>query len=197
MQPRRVRWNRVIIVFAGAFAVLAVCCIGVWALAPHLRRIIQAPFWKTDPQLAAQAAHRFIDYDLPLNYQELKVLHIQDSDAAVVITHRERPGDLIFLGSVLEGVIGVEDWRTRSERDLSSEMADHRYNTHVVATDQRTIRGQPTTLLFFEGSDESGRNVRQVVCAFKGKAGDMLLAIVAGQDTWDQPTVDQFLQSIR
>ncbi len=76
-------------------------------------------------------------------------------------------------------------------------MGLRRYNTQAVGAQQTTVRGQPTTLRLFEGSDESGRKIRQVVCGFTGKSGDLLMAIVASQDTWDQAMVDRFLQSIR
>ena len=76
-------------------------------------------------------------------------------------------------------------------------MGGGRYNTQPVGTLKTTIRGQPTALRLFEGTDENGRKIRQVVCGFGGKSGDLLLAIVAGQDTWDQALVDRFLQSIR
>ncbi len=197
MQSPHVRWNRVLIVAAGGLGLLLVCCIGVWALAPNLRRIFQAPFWKTDPALAAQVAHKFVDYDLPTNYQELQVLRIQGTDAAVVIAHRERPGDRIHMEWITDGIIDVEAWRVRYEDGLSREMGLARYTTQLVGTREATVRGQPTTLRLFDGTDERGRPVRQLVCAFQGKAGDMLLAIVAGQDTWDQALVDRFLQSIR
>jgi len=76
-------------------------------------------------------------------------------------------------------------------------MGVRRYNTQAVGTQQMTVRGQPTTLRLFEGTDENGRKIRQVVCGFSGKSGDLLMAMVASQDTWDQAMVDRFLQSIR
>ena len=197
MSSQKIRWNRLVIVAVGAFGVLLVCCVAVWALAPNLRRIIQAPLWKTDTPLTAQAARNMIDYDLPSGYQELKVLTIQDDYAAVIIAHRERPGDMIFIGGVTDGIIGVDEWRTRYEQDLSKEMGGRRYDTRVVGTQKTTVRGQPVTLRHFEGTDENGRPVRQVVCAFTGKSGDLLLGMVTSKETWDQAVVDRFLQSIR
>lgn len=197
MQPRQVRWNRLLILIGGVLGVLLICCVGVWLLAPNLRGILRAPFWKTDPQLAAQATHKFIDYDLPPAYQELKVLALQDDYPAVLISHRERQGDVIYMEAVTEGIIGVDEWRTRYEENLSREVGDRHYATQAVGTHVTTVRGQKTMLRLFEGTDDAGRPVRQVICAFKGKGGDMLLAIVAGQDTWDQSLVDNFLQSIR
>lgn len=197
MQSRKIRWNRFALVIAGAFGVLLLCCVGVWALAPNLRRILQAPYWKTNADLAAQVARKMIDYDLPANYQEQKVLTIENYDAAVIIAHRARPTDLIFIERVQEGIIGVDEWRARYEENLSKEMGEYRFSTRTVGTQKMTVRGQPVTLRIIEGTNESGRRVRQVVCGFTGKSGDILLAMVAGEDSWDQAMVDAFLRSIR
>jgi len=197
MQPRKIRWNRLAILVAGVLGVLLVCSIGVAALAPNLRRIMQAPLWKTDAQLAAQAAHQMIDYDLPPDYQESQVLNIQGQGAAVIIAHRELPEDMIFIEHVTEGIIGNDEWGASYETRLSREMGLRRYNTQQVGTQQTTIRGQLTTLRLFEGTDENGHKIREVVCGFSGKSGDLLMAMVASQDTWDQAMVDRFLQSIR
>ncbi len=67
----------------------------------------------------------------------------------------------------------------------------------MVGTQKTTVRGQPVTLRLFEGTDENGRQVRQVVCRFAGKSGDVLLGIVASRESWDQAMVDGFLGSIR
>jgi hypothetical protein len=197
MRSRKIRWKRVVILIAGVLGVLLLCVIVVSLLAPNLRRILQAPFWKTDAQLAAQAAHKMFDYDLPPNYQELKVLTIRGQDAAVIIAHREQPEDMIVAEGVMDGIIAVDEWRARYETRLAREMGGHRYDTETVDTQETVIRGQPTTLRILEGTDENGRQVRQVVCAFSGKSGDILLGIVAGRDSWDQAMVDTFLQSIR
>jgi len=197
MQSSRIRWNRLAILVVGVFGVLLLCLVGVSVLAPNLRRIIQAPYWKTDAQLAAQAAHKMLDYDLPPDYQESKVLTIRGQDAAVIMAHRERPEDMIFIEGVLDGIIANDEWRARYETRLAREMGTRRYDTQTVGTQETTIGGQPTTLRILEGTDENGRQVRQVVCGFSGKSGDVLLGIVAGQDSWDQAMVDSFLQSIR
>jgi len=196
-QPRKIRWKRLVILIVGVLGVLLVSCIVVTALAPNLRRIIQAPMWKTDAQLAAQAARTMLDYDLPPGYQESQVLSVQGNAAAVIISHRERPGDMIFIEHVTEGILGNDEWRANYETRLSREMGLRRYTTQQVGTLETTVRGQPTTLRLFEGTDENGRQIRQAVCGLGGKSGDLLMAIVAGQDTWDQAMVDRFLQSVR
>ncbi len=196
MNSRRIRWNRVVLLLAVA-GIPLVICIGIWAFAPVLRQMLYARYWKTDQALAAQAAHRMIDYELPPDYQELRVLTVGDMDAAVIIAHRERPGDFIYLGGLTDGIIDVEEWRTRYEENLSKEMGDRRYDARALGTQMTTIRGQPVTVRLFDGTDQNGEKVRQVVCSFTGKSGDLLLGIVGSQDTWDQAMVDRFLRSIR
>jgi hypothetical protein len=193
----KIRWRRLAILAAGVLGVLLLSVIGIVLLAPNLRRIIQAPYWKTDTQRAAEAAHSMMNYDLPMDYRELAVLTIRGQDAAVIVAHRERPEDLIFVETVMDGILANESWRNRYETRLAREMGRRRYLTQTVATQEAVVRGQPTTLRILEGTDESGRQVRQVVCGFTGKSGDVLLGIVMGLDTWDQPMVDEFLQSIR
>jgi len=197
MQSRKIRWSRLTILVAGMLGALLLCGIVGSVLAPNLRRIIQAPFWNTDAQRAAQAAHKRFDYDLPPDYQEFKVLIMGGEDAAVIIAHRERPEDLIFMEGVLEGTIANDEWRAKAEIGLAREMGGRRYDTQTVGTQDAVVRGQSTTLRILEGTDENGRKVRQAVCGFSSKSGDILLAIVAGQDTWDEAMVDSFLQSIR
>ncbi len=196
-QSRKIRWNRLAILVAGVLGVLSVCCAGGVVLAPNLRRIVQATLWKTDTRLAAQAAHEMVDYDLPPNYQELKVLSVQDKAVQVIIANRARPGDMIYLESVQDGIFAEDEWQASYETRLAREMGDRRYNTRASGTQPAAVRGQPAMLRLFEGPDENGRAVRQVVCGFSGKNGDVLLAIVAGQDSWDQAMVDNFIRSIR
>jgi hypothetical protein len=197
MQPRKIRWNRLAIVIAGLLGGLLLLLIVVSLLAPNLRRILQAPYWKMDAARAAQAAHKMVDYDLPPTYQELKVLTIRDQDAAVIIAHRERPEDMIYMEGVMDGILTVDEWRSKYEKRLAREMGGRRYDTETVSTQEAVVRGQPTTLRILEGTDGNGRPVRQLVCALSGKNGDLLLGVVAGQDSWDQAMVDTFLQSIR
>ncbi len=196
MQPGKIRWNRLAILIVGVSGVLLLCCIGAAAVAPNLRRIVQAPLWKTDAQWAARAARQMADYELPPDYLETKVLSVQGRDYAVIMAHRERPGDMIYMETVTEGIIGNDEWRARYETRLAQEMGAGRYNTKTTGTQQMTIRGQPVAVRILEGVDEKGRKVRQAVCAFSGKSGDVLLGIVAGQETWDQAMVERFLQSI-
>lgn len=197
MQPRKIRWSRVAILVAGVLGLLLLCGVAVTVLAPNLRRILQASYWKADAQLAAQAAHAMLDYDLPPQYQELKVLTIRGENAAVILAHRERPENFILIEEMADEIIESDERRASYEKGLAREMGGRRYDTEPVGMQETVIRGQPTTLRILEGTDDNDRRVRQLVCGFRGKSGDLFLGIVAGQDSWDQAMVDAFLQSIR
>ncbi len=197
MKGNKVRWQRVGVLIAGALVALGLCCIAVVTIGPNLRRIIQSPFWNTDPQFAAQAAHRMLDYELPPNYQELKALNVQGQDAVVIIAHRGQPENLIFMTLAVSGASTDPELRATVEERWSREVGEHSYDTHTVSTQTVSIRGQSTPVRLLEGTDEKGRKIRQVACVVAGKGGDMLLSVVSSQETWDQAMVDRFLRSIR
>jgi len=148
--------------------------------------------------LAATTAEAMIDFDLPPGYQAVKVLDVQqNTPGAVLIASQERPSDMILISKVPDGILGNETWRTSYEDRRTREIADQLYDTQMVSTETDIIRGQPTTLRFFEGTDKNGQPVKQLACMFTGKNGDILLVIVASQATWDQTLVEDFLHSIR
>ncbi|MBI5033941.1 MAG: hypothetical protein HZB51_25760 [Chloroflexi bacterium] len=163
MQTPKIRWNRVAIVVAGIFGVFLLVCIVIWALAPNLRRILQASYWKTNTELAAQAARKMIDYDLPPNYQELKVLTFGDDYAAVLMVEHNQPGNIIFVERIPEGILNVDEWQIRYEEDQAKEMGEYRFTTRTIGTEKTTVRGQPVTLRLIDGTHESGRRVRLLV----------------------------------
>ncbi len=125
MSSKRIRWNRVAILLVGVIGILTVCCIGVVALAPNIRRIVNAPFWTTEPQAVAQAAHKLLDYELPPNYQELKALQIQGATAIAVMARREQPLDVIAIQKVPDGALTDEELRVVYEERWSREIAEH------------------------------------------------------------------------
>ncbi len=197
MRANKIRWQRLLILVAGAWVVLLLCCIAVATIGPNLRRIIQAPFWNTNSQFAAQAGHRMLDYELPPNYQELKALNIQGQDAVVIIAQRGQPDNLIFIMSAVSGASTDAELRATVEERWSREVGEHSYDTRTVSRQTTIIRGQSTPVRVLEGTDEKRRQIRQAACVIAGKGGDILVSVVSSQEAWDQAVVDRFLQSIR
>jgi hypothetical protein len=197
MPQRRIVWGRVILVLVAVAVILLIACVALFTWGGPLLTRIRANMWKTDPQLAASAARSMLDYDLPPGYQELGVLVVEQRPNAVIMAHRERPTDLIFIQIVPNGILTNDRWRASYVDRLSKEMWQHRYNVRAVTTQTRVIRGQATTVTILEGTDENGRQIRQAICGLTGKSDDLLVALVASQATWNQALIDRFLQSIR
>ena len=159
--------------------------------------ILRAQAWEVNPQLAAETSHSIIDYDLPDGYEEQQVLMIQDAPRAVIISHRDRPGDLIALLPIPSGIIKNESWRTKYEEHNSRDVGKYRYDTQTIDNQSVIIRGQTVNLRTLEGTDQNGVTIRQQVCLFESKTGELMLIFVASRSTWDQELVDMFIQSVR
>ena len=66
----------------------------------------------------------------------------------------------------------------------------------VVEVRQMTIRGEEVDVTTFEGTDERGFVLRQIITTFPGKDGTALLMIMGAAQTWDEAEIDQFIESI-
>lgn len=196
MKPGKISWKRVFILFGALAGLCLLITVALYIFGRPIVDSLRAQLWKTDPQLAAQVAHEMIDYDLPPAYQELKFLDQGSGTATVIIAHLQQPTDFILIQQVPGGILGTE-YQGDVEEKWSREIAEHHYDTHTISTQPVTVRGQATTLRILEGTDENGRAIRQAVYMFTGKGSDLLVVMVAGQDTWDQALVEQFSQSIR
>ena len=196
MKQSKILWKRVVILIGTLLGILLLIGGTLYTFGRPAFYALRARMWKTDPQLAAQVAHQIMEYDLPPAYQELKFLDRGSNTAMVMIASLKQPADFILIEQAPDGILSTE-YQTGVEEKWSRNIAEHHYDTQTVSTQAVTVRGQPTTLRILEGTDETGRPIWQAVCMFTGKSGDVLVVLVAGQDTWDQTLVDQFLQSIR
>jgi hypothetical protein len=196
MKQSKISWKRVFILIGAALGICLLASVALYMFGRPVTDALRARLWKTDPQLAAQMAHEMMDYDLPPDYQELKVLDMGSGANDVIIAQLEKPENFILIQQAPDGLLNTE-YQAGAEEKWSREIAEHHYDTHTVSSQALTVRRQPTTLRILEGTDENGRSIRQAVCMFTGKTSDLLLVMVADQDTWDQTLVDQFLQSIR
>jgi hypothetical protein len=67
----------------------------------------------------------------------------------------------------------------------------------LVKVEDKTIRGEETQVATYEGTDENGLVLRQVITSFPGKDGTAMLMIMGSVSQWDQDLVDDFIESIR
>lgn len=197
MKSGKIIWKRVALLVVGAVSLCGLIGLAIYTFQDSLRAALSAQYWKTDPAQAAEVAHALIDFDLPPGYQPEKVMKLKEAAAdAVILASQAHPSDMIYISQTPDGILANEEWRTKYEERGARAIADQLYETETISTRTTTVRGQPTTLRFLEGTDKNGQAVKQLACMFNGKSGEVLLVMVASQSTWDQAMVDNFLNSI-
>jgi hypothetical protein len=65
-----------------------------------------------------------------------------------------------------------------------------------VEVKEMTIRGEDTKVVIYEGTDEDGHILRQLVTAFPGKDGNAMLMIMGAPEYWNGNEINQFIESI-
>ena len=67
----------------------------------------------------------------------------------------------------------------------------------VVEFKKMVIRGEEVEVTIFEGSDQNGNILRQLITTFPGKDGTAMLMIMGPAQAWDQNLIDDFIESLR
>ncbi len=128
---------------------------------------------KADPQAAAETAHAIADYELPEGYQEEFAMNILTT-SMVFMSSRESGS------SSLEPMIMLAQFRTMGNEEQMKEQMRQSFEQQMgrrnvvmklVDTKKMTIRGEETEVAYYEGTDDNGTALRQVITTFPGKNG--------------------------
>jgi hypothetical protein len=154
---------------------------------------------KTDPAAAAEAAHKIADYDLPEGYQEQVAMEIMFYSFVIIgpeTSSSTLHGPVFMLAQFQVGV-DQEQMKEQLRQSFEQQAGNRGLNLSLVKVEDKTIRGEETQVATYEGTDENGLVVRQVITSFPGKDGTAMLMIMGSTDLWDQDVVDAFIESIR
>jgi hypothetical protein len=93
---------------------------------------------------------------------------------------------------------GVNQQQTEEQIRQSFEQQSGRrgLTMELKEVKQMTIRGEETDVVIYEGTDDSGLAMRQLVATFPGKDGTAMLMIMGSPMQWDDDEIDQFIESI-
>lgn len=193
--------NKWIWIGLGAAAVFCICAIVVTALVVgRLGQQVQKGI-KTDPASAAKAAHAIADYELPAGYQEAMAMDffvysmvMISPDAAGSTTHSGKP--IIMLAQFQAGA-NQQQMEQQLRQSFEQQSGRRGLKMTVVESKQMTIRGQQAEVVTYEGTDENGTTLRQLITTFPGKGGTAMLMIMGSPEHWDQKEIDTFIQSIK
>jgi len=193
--------NKWIWIGLGAAVLFCLCAIGVavFTFARVGQQVREGV--KDDPEEVAAAARAIADYDLPAGYEEKVAMDILFY--TMVMIGPETSGSSV---PVIEPVImlaqfdavGNQQQMEQQVRQSFEQQAGRRgLKMEIVDVQKKTIRGEEVEVVTYEGSDESGNTIRQMVASFPGKGGTAMVMIMGSPEGWDTKEIDAFIESIR
>lgn len=150
--------------------------------------------FKTDPQAAAEAAHKIADYELPAGYQEEMAMDFFIY-SMVVIDAGSTGKPTIMLAQFQTGA-DAEEMEAQIRQSFEQQAGRQGMSMTVVEVKEMTIRGAETEVTIYEGTDENGNTLRQLIAPFPGKDGTAMLMIMGSPEDWDQDEIDTFIESM-
>jgi hypothetical protein len=155
---------------------------------------------KTDPQAASEAAHAIADYELPAGYEEkiamdffVYTMVMMGPESSTTPSSAARPMIMLAQFRVATNQQQMEEQMRRSFEQQSGWRG---LKMKVVDVKKMTLRGKEVDVTTFEGTDDNGFVMRQVLATFPGKDGTALLMIMGPAQTRDKQEIDQFVESI-
>ncbi len=192
--------NKWIWIGLGAAALFCLCAVAAAVLV--FMRIGQQfrEGMKTDPQGTSEAAHAIADYELPKGYEEkvgmdffVYTMVMMGPTSSDSFSSSSKPMIMLAQFQVATNQQQMEEQMRRSFEQQSGRRG---LQMEVVEVKKMTIRGEEVDVTTFEGTDDKGFVLRQVLATFPGKDGTALLMIMGPAQTWDEEEIDQFIESI-
>ena len=192
--------NKWIWIGLGAASLFCLCAVAVAVLV--FMRLGQQfkEGMKTDPAGASKAAHTIAEYELPEGYEEkiamdflVYTMVMMGPKSSAVPSSASRPMIMLAQFQVATNQQQIEEQMRRSFEQQSGRRG---LKMEVVDVRKMTIRGEEVDVTTFEGKDDNGFVLRQLLTTFPGKDGTALLMIIGSAQTWDKEEIDQFVESI-
>jgi hypothetical protein len=192
--------NKWIWIGLGAASLFCLCAVAVAVLV--FMRVGQQfkEGMKTDPESASKAAHTIAEYELPEGYEEkiamdflVYTMVMMGPKSSSAPSSAARPMIMLAQFQVATNQQQIEEQMRRSFEQQSGRRG---LKMEVVDVRKMTIRGEEVDVTTFEGKDDNGFVLRQLLATFPGKDGTALLMIIGSAQTWDKEEIDQFVESI-
>lgn len=177
--------------------ILGLCCLMAIVAALVLPRMFENFAQNVDdPAAAADVAESIVDYELPSGYQEQGAMNFLGFRMAFIVGPDER--SMIMLAEFPASLAGNEEQMQQQMRDAFANQTDSQnINLEFVSSEDVTINGADATLGTYEGTDDQGNQVRQILGVFESKNGSPAMLMIFGhQDNWDEGGVSRFLESL-
>jgi hypothetical protein len=190
--------NKKIWIGLGAAALFCLCAVAFAAVIfIRMGQQVQQGM-KADPEAAAEVAHAIADYELPEGYHEEFSMNILTT--SMVFMSARESGSFSLEPTIMLAqfkTLGNEEQiKEQMRQSFEQQMGRRNVVMQLVETKKTTIRGEETEVAYYEGSDDNGTALRQVITTFPGKGGIAMLMITGPSEYWDEETINAFIESI-
>jgi hypothetical protein len=103
----------------------------------------------------------------------------------------------VFMLAQFKAGVNQEQMEEQLRQAFEQQAGNRGLSLSLVKVEDKTIRGEETEVATYEGTDENGLVIRQVITSFPGKDGTAMLMIMGPAELWDQDAIDAFIESIR
>ena len=183
----------------GAAALFCLCAAAVAVFLFYRVGKQVADSTKMDPEAAAKAAHEIVDsYELPKGYQERMAMNILVYTFVMIAPDPDVNQDKPFI-MLAQFQAGVDEKQMEQQirQSMEQQAGNRGMNMHLVEVKKMTIRGSESDVALYEGTDQNGNALRELLSTFPGKKGIAMLMIMGDAQAWNQTEIEDFIQSIR
>jgi hypothetical protein len=178
--------------------ILVICfCLGIGGLIAlgSFGRFVARTI-KTDPTEIARTAENIAQFTPPAGYK-VNAMSIFGLDTIMVVP--PNPGNPIFMliKYPTSGYFDSDLFQSQIERSIGQQYFGRGITFRNIGQTTAYFRGQKVNLMILEGTTNSGKTIIEEIGAFRGNNGPVFLTILGERDSWNQTTIDAFLNSIR
>lgn len=150
-----------------------------------------------NPDNAHRIGTEIADYTLPVGYVEQGGMDLLVYKMVFITAQGGNSSDsmVIMLMNTNAGSANRDELERQMQQSFQQQFNSSGGTTHVVGTEQVTIRGQETTLTIAE--TDASRPLKQVVGTFDGKNGLVILMVMGDKGNWNDTLFKDFVASIQ
>lgn len=180
--------------------ILVVCCLGVVIAATVLPSMV-AEFadeaFVEDPAQAADIAASMVDYQLPAGFSEEGGMNFFGIKTVFITSNRNLGAMIMLMQFPEEMATNEEEMRQQMEEAFRQQRGSQNYELRLIESEETFINDAPATLLYYEGVDDSGTEIRQVIGVFETKdSGSGMLMLISPKNGWEESGLDTFIDSL-
>ncbi len=192
------RNTKIALIVVGVLLLLCVCSCGLFFVSTQYLGASFAQSIATEPADVAAVGAKIAEYDVPAGYTDNFGMSFLIFDMVGFGKTDANNDTFIFMMQFPEWTdMDPETMQQQMQQSIQEQTNDSNVQFQVIEQKTIIIRDQEVLLTTQEGTNDEGKRIRQMIGMFQGNGGPTMLMIMGGVDTWNQATVDTFIDSIR